>query len=67
MKLLTTLRNRLRKNLVRNNRGQGATEYILLLVVLVGVVMMFKTQITSKLKGTIGELEGKMSEVTTDQ
>jgi Flp pilus assembly pilin Flp len=66
MKFFTQLRNRLRKNLLKNQSGQGATEYILLLVVVVAVVMMFKGKIKAKLDSTIGELEGKMSEVTSD-
>ena len=63
MKLLSNLRNRLRKNLLKNESGQGATEYILLLVVVVAVVMMFKDKIKTKLDGTIGDLGTKMDEV----
>lgn len=55
MKFLTNLKNRLRVNLIKNKRGQGATEYILLLVVLVGVVMIFKDKIR-------GQLDKKMTE-----
>ncbi len=58
MKFLTNLKNRLRRNLVKNQRGQGATEYILLLVVLVGVVMIFKDKIR-------GQLSNKMEELGT--
>jgi Flp pilus assembly pilin Flp len=47
MKFLSTLRNRLRKNLVKNQSGQGATEYILLLVVVVGMVVAFGPKIKS--------------------
>lgn len=64
MKFLSKLRNRMRMNLINNKRGQGATEYILLVAVVVAVVMMFKNKITTKLEGTIGTIEGKMSEVT---
>ncbi len=63
MKLLSSLRNRMRKNSVNNNRGQGATEYILLLVVLVGVVMVFGKQIKSKLTEKTDELSASMDEV----
>ena len=59
MKFLTNLRNRLRRNLIKNERGQGATEYILLLVVLVGVVMIFK----DKIRGT---LSSKMEQLGSD-
>lgn len=64
MKLLATLRNKLRLKL--NNRGQGATEYILLLVVLVGVVMIFKNKITSTLKGKMDSLAGDIENVKAD-
>lgn len=45
MKLFAKLRNKMRTNL--NNRGQGATEYILLLVVVVGLVIAFGPKIKS--------------------
>ncbi len=45
MKLFSNLRNRMRANLLNNNRGQGATEYILLLVVVVSLVVVFKDKI----------------------
>jgi len=64
MKFLSNLRNRLRTNLLKNNRGQGATEYILLVAVVVAVVMMFKSKITTKLESTIGTIDGKMNEIT---
>ncbi len=51
---LSNLRNRLRKNLAKNNRGQGATEYILLVAVVVGIVMLFGPKIKEKLTGTGG-------------
>ena len=51
---LSTLRNRLRKNLAKNNRGQGATEYILLVAVVVGIVMLFGPKIKDKLTGSGG-------------
>ena len=45
MKYLSNLRTRLRANLINNKKGQGATEYILLLVVVVGLVLAFKKPI----------------------
>ena len=66
MKLLSTIRNRMRKNLVNNKRGQGATEYILLLVVLVGVVMLFKGRIKAALEDKMGNLDEGMKSVTTE-
>ena len=67
MKFLSNLRTHLRKNLLKNNAGQGATEYILLLVVVVAVVLMFKGKILEAVKGKVGDLETGMGKVTTDQ
>ncbi len=64
MKFLSNLRNRLRKNLIQNNQGQGATEYILLLVVVVGLVLAFKKPIMEKMKGKVDDLGQSMDQVT---
>ena len=66
MKLITTLRNRLRKNLINNRSGQGATEYILLLVVIVGLVMMFGPKIKSAMTKKMDDLDKGMEQVTTN-
>lgn len=49
------------KNLLKNKRGQGATEYILLLVVVVALVMLFKDKIKTTMDGKIGELSEKIT------
>ncbi len=51
------------KKLVGNDRGQGATEYILLLVVVVALVMFFKKDIQSTVSEKIQELKGMISGV----
>ena len=66
MKFLSNLRTRLRKNLLKNHAGQGATEYILLLVVVVGLVITFKEPITRKFGESVGKLGTKMEQVTSD-
>lgn len=66
MKLLSNLRNRLRNSRLNNERGQGAVEYILLLVVVVGLVFAFKGKITKKFDSTVGELENKMDGVVNE-
>ena len=43
-------------SLWKDESGQGATEYILLLVVVVALAMMFRTKITEVLKGKLEEL-----------
>ena len=63
MKLLNNLRNRMRKNILTNKSGQGATEYILLLVVIVGLVMMFGPRIKTAISGKVADLEQGMGEI----
>ncbi|QDK36203.1 Flp1 family type IVb pilin [Bdellovibrio sp. NC01] len=52
------------KNLFKNQSGQGATEYILLLVVVVSLVMIFKKDIQSAVQDKIGQLKDGMGQVT---
>ncbi|MEN0058449.1 MAG: Flp1 family type IVb pilin [Bdellovibrio sp.] len=52
------------KKLLKNRSGQGATEYILLLVVVVALVIMFKDQIKTTVNSKIGELQGMIGSVT---
>jgi uncharacterized protein (UPF0333 family) len=59
--MLASLRKFTRKTL-KNNRGQGATEYILLVAVVVGIVMMFGPKIKQKLTDTTDQLGGKITE-----
>lgn len=49
------------KKLIKNQSGQGATEYILLLVVVVALVVLFKGQIKSALDSKLGELNSSIS------
>ena len=63
---LSTLRNRLRKNLAKNNRGQGATEYILLVAVVVGIVMLFGPTIKKKLGTATEQIGSGMDKVVTE-
>ncbi len=51
------------KKLLKNQSGQGATEYILLLVVVVALVIMFKGKIQTTVEEKIGELQGMIGEV----
>lgn len=63
MKLFTPLRNRLRKNLIKNQSGQGATEYILLLVVIVGLVMLFGPKIRTAMSVKMEQLDKDIQDV----
>lgn len=63
--MFAKMRNHLRKSL-KNNRGQGATEYILLVAVVVGIVMMFGPKIKEKLKDTTDKLGSQIETTTGD-
>lgn len=52
------------KNLLKNNRGQGATEYILLLVVVVALVLMFQKDIKKTVSDKITDLQQQIGGVT---
>lgn len=52
------------KMLVEDESGQGATEYILLLVVIVGLVTMFGNDIKNVVKSKIGELSGSIGAIS---
>lgn len=67
MKLITTMRNRIRKNLINNKSGQGATEYILLLVVIVGLVMLFGPKIKSAMSKKMDELDTDIQNVKSKE
>lgn len=66
MQFLSNLRTRLRKNLLKNNAGQGATEYILLLVVIVGLIMAFGPRIKKAVSDKVGNLEESMANVKSE-
>lgn len=44
------------KTLWKDESGQGATEYILLLVVVVALALLFREKITGIVQGKLGEL-----------
>ena len=44
------------KTLWNDESAQGATEYILMLVIVVGIAMLFKDKIRSIIDGKVGEL-----------
>lgn len=52
------------KRLTKSESGQGATEYILLLVVVVSLVLLFKDNIKDTLNTKLGELKGSISSFT---
>lgn len=54
------------KNLWKDESGQGATEYILLLVVVVALALMFRKSITQTLSDKVGELSSAIGGFTVD-
>lgn len=48
------------KRLVKEEDAQGMTEYILLLVAVVGIVMVFKEQITGRVTQAVNTLGSKI-------
>ena len=61
-KLLNTL-----KKIWQDESGQGATEYILLLVIVVAIALMFKSQIQEIVEAKIGEVGGAIGNFTVGQ
>jgi Flp pilus assembly pilin Flp len=53
---------RMRK-LLRNERGQGMLEYVLLLAVVAGLVMVFKGKITAIFTQATGSLDSSTQQV----
>lgn len=62
---MTKFRN-FSKKMFKNRRGQGATEYILLLVVVVALVLMFKGKIAGLMKDKLEQLGQGMGGITTE-
>lgn len=48
------------KSLIRNEKGQGMVEYILLLVVVIGLVAIFKNKIVETIKGKTDQVGSQM-------
>lgn len=55
------------KNLWKDESGQGATEYILLLVVVVALALLFRGKITEALSAKLEELGGAIGNFTVNQ
>ena len=52
------------KTLWKDESGQGMAEYVLLLVIVVGLVFMFKDKIASAVKDKMGEVTSEMGKIT---
>jgi len=51
------------KRLLKNERGQGMMEYLLLLVIVVGLILMFKDNIMETAKSKIDDLQSSIDRV----
>lgn len=51
------------KRLLKNDRGQGMVEYILLMVVVVGIVMLMKGQFQSQAGSWFDSMAGQIQNV----
>ena len=58
---------KLSKRFLKNERGQGMVEYILLLVIVVAVVTIFKKPLMDMVGGKIEDLKGAVGAITTGQ
>jgi len=56
----------MRTNWLKNSRGQGATEYILLLVVVVGLVVAFGPKIKKTMGDKMNQLDADIQGVKSD-
>lgn len=54
------------KNMMKDESGQGATEYILLVVVVVGLVMMFGPKIKATLANKMADIDSKVGAFSGD-
>jgi hypothetical protein len=60
---MKSLKNKL-ISVLKDESAQGATEYILLLVVVVAIAMMFKTQIMAAITQKMGQVNGDIQGFT---
>ena len=55
------------KSIMKDESAQGSTEYILLLVVVVALVLVFKKPIMDAVKGKMGEVSAGMDQVKVSE
>jgi Flp pilus assembly pilin Flp len=54
------------KSIWKDESAQGATEYILILAIVVGIAVVFGPQIKEMLKGKMEEIKGSVAKVGSD-
>ncbi len=63
MKVLNKGKVKKNSKFLKNQKGQGMVEYVLLLVVIIGLVMAFKKPITDKFNQVTGKATSDMDAV----
>lgn len=63
MKVLNNGKVKKNSKFLKNQKGQGMVEYVLLLVVIIGLVMAFKKPITDKFNQVTGKATSDMDAV----
>lgn len=51
------------KNLFKDNKGMGVIEVILIIVVLIGLVIIFKSQITSLVNNILSKIASQANSI----
>lgn len=62
-KLIKNLKSHFFKKTVKDQRGQGMMEYILLLVIVVGLVFVFKGQLKTQFDSVMANIQGSVGNV----
>lgn len=52
-----------KKNPIKNEKGQGMVEYILLLVIVIGIVFAFKGRIKSMFDSAVGKADSGVNDI----
>ncbi|MEZ0393089.1 MAG: Flp1 family type IVb pilin [Pseudobdellovibrionaceae bacterium] len=53
------------KTLWQDESGQGTAEYVLLIAIVVGLVIMFKDKIKGLVSGKLGEIDSGFGQIST--
>lgn len=63
MKKKTSKKKKITAEIIRDNRGVGVVEVILILVILIGLVLIFKSEIESLVGAVFDAISGKTNSI----